>query len=701
MPALSTAMSAPTTVTDTRSAKTTLTSIALLACFALSTSLSVSSHSPLASTSWVVDSGASDHMSNNRTAFRTFKRLPNPYKIRLGDGHTVLARYSGLITVTEQLTILALYVPDFKFSLLSVPQFDTCGIETRFHSGSAHLHLHAASEPFLLAPKHDSLYIVSLAPPAPTMLAANITTRSQTRKRPPPTPPADDPASPLCLAPTPLASADDPTSPLCPAPSRSSNSSIKPLPSTSFNSTLPSIKSPPSAPVCPKMWHRRFAHLHQDALQSMLGRAAIAKDEHQSKCAVCIRAKHRRRISRKPQRRATAPFQLVHSDFCGPMSVDSNGGHRYYILFIDDFSRWTFVHFLKSKDRQACCAAFREMRAFVQTQYGYSIQRFRCDNGRGEYDNALFTSILAAGGISFEPAPPYTQHKNGVSERMIQTLNAKARAMMLDAQLPGEFWGEIINTACYLHRRSPTRSLGGHSPYEVLHTAMYSRDHPTTATTSTDFPSFQPPLHHLRRVGCTAWKVIPKEQRQDPKFGARSRPCMMLGYVHHSTNMWRLWDFETNSGETSGRAFTWADVEWEEDLNAFYSAPLDSDSITADSTDTPFPVDAVDTGDLPSQPAPSLTADTDSASPPPSFSASSPSSRSSSPRSPDSGYTAAASCSFPAADHDNAAIPSSSAACANSDSSSPPGSRFSLFSTGLAPINPVIPVFARSCLLPR
>jgi hypothetical protein len=329
------------------------------------------------------------------------------------------------------------------------------------------------------------------------------------------------------------------------------------------------------------MWHRRFAHAHPDTLHRIL---KLGLSHVKSTCTVCIQAKHRRKISRKPAPRATRPFELVHSDLCGPMHHDSHGGARYYMVFIDDYSRWSFVYFLKNKDRQTCSNTFREMQQFVKTQFGYHIKRFRCDNGKGEYNNALFKSILVNSGITFEPAPPYTQHKNGVSERMIQTLNSKARAMMLDAYLPPPFWAEMIETACYLHRRTPSRSLNGRSPYEVLHEAIFMRDNDSQLP---DNQSFKPPLDHLRRVGCVAWKVIPEEQRQDKKFGSRSRRCMMLGYVHHSTNIWRLWDFETNTGKEGGRAFAWSDVRWEEEVNVFENASSLVDN--EESTVFPFP----------------------------------------------------------------------------------------------------------------
>jgi len=67
----------------------------------------------------------------------------------------------------------------------------------------------------------------------------------------------------------------------------------------------------------------------------------------------------------------------------------------------------------------------------------------------------------------------------------------------------------------------------------------------TGSDDATDEPSsYKPPLHHLCRFGCVAYKLIPKQQSVDAKMGARSKKCMMLGYVHNTTKIWKLWDPE-------------------------------------------------------------------------------------------------------------------------------------------------------------
>ena len=213
-----------------------------------------------------------------------------------------------------------------------------------------------------------------------------------------------------------------------------------------------------------------------------------------------------------------------------------------------------------TKTAEEASSKFEHFKAWVTTQ-GYKIKRFRCDNGRGEYSNNTFQKLLGDSGISFEPSPPYTQHKNGVSERMIRTLNTKARSMLLDAALPKRFWAEAISTAVYLHRRSPSNSLEGSTPYEML-------------------IGSKPKLHHLRRFGCMVYKHIPKQQQKDGKFGPRSKPCMFLGYVHKTTKIWRIWDFK-GGPRGQGAAVECSSVVFKENENAYTARADHSEDIEA------------------------------------------------------------------------------------------------------------------------
>jgi hypothetical protein len=96
--------------------------------------------------------------------------------------------------------------------------------------------------------------------------------------------------------------------------------------------------------------------------------------------------------------------------------------------------------------------------------------------------------------------------------------------MMLDSQLPPSLWAEAINTANYLHARSPTSANKGVTPYEKLYGS-------------------KPTVSHLRRFGCVAYRTLPVVQRQG-KFTSRAETVYMLGYVHDNTSIWRLWNTE-------------------------------------------------------------------------------------------------------------------------------------------------------------
>jgi len=202
----------------------------------------------------------------------------------------------------------------------------------------------------------------------------------------------------------------------------------------------------------------------------------------------------------------------------------SQSGCRYYILYIDDYSRQSWVFFLRSMTSAEICTVFREFKTMTELKLSTRICRFQCDNGKGEYDNEEYRSIFKESGISFEPAPLYTQHKNGVAECRIQTHNAKVRAKIVDSQLPRSLWAEAINTANYLHARSHRSANKGVTPYKKLYGS-------------------KPTISHLRRFGCTAYRMLPATQRHG-KFASRAETVYMLGYVHNSTSIWRLWNTE-------------------------------------------------------------------------------------------------------------------------------------------------------------
>ena len=88
---------------------------------------------------------------------------------------------------------------------------------------------------------------------------------------------------------------------------------------------------------------------------------SIANEKEETgPCASCIKTKIRRRIVRMPVERTKQPFELVHSDLCGPITPPSIGGACYFILYIDDLSRVSHVYFLRSKAAEEVVSVFKE-----------------------------------------------------------------------------------------------------------------------------------------------------------------------------------------------------------------------------------------------------------------------------------------------------------------------------------------------------
>lgn len=206
-------------------------------------------------------------------------------------------------------------------------------------------------------------------------------------------------------------------------------------------------------------WHRRLGHLNY---RSMCVLKKIVKglkfsSSHKEPCIPCIEGKLARKQFKKVKfRRATQKLELIHSDLVGPMSEKSLNGSKYLLTFIDDFSRKVFGYFLKSKSEVT--EKFLEFKTMIEKQTGCSIKRLRSDNG-GEYVNENLKSVLARSGIVHETTIPYCPEMNGVAERMNRTLIERARSMLQDSGLGLRYWPEAVGTAIYLKNRSPTAAV--------------------------------------------------------------------------------------------------------------------------------------------------------------------------------------------------------------------------------------------------
>ncbi|GJS98506.1 retrovirus-related pol polyprotein from transposon TNT 1-94 [Tanacetum coccineum] len=157
---------------------------------------------------------------------------------------------------------------------------------------------------------------------------------------------------------------------------------------------------------------------------------------------------------------------LLHMDLCGPMRVASVNGKKYILVIVDDYSRFTWVKFLRSKDEAPdFIIKFLKM---IQVRLQVTVRRIRTDNGT-EFVNQTLREYYEKISISHETSVARSPQQNGVVERRNRTLIEVARTMLIYAKALLFLWAEAVATACYTQNRSIVRLRHDKTPYELLH----------------------------------------------------------------------------------------------------------------------------------------------------------------------------------------------------------------------------------------
>ncbi|GJZ38792.1 retrovirus-related pol polyprotein from transposon TNT 1-94 [Tanacetum coccineum] len=167
----------------------------------------------------------------------------------------------------------------------------------------------------------------------------------------------------------------------------------------------------------------------------------------------------------KPVPNSKRRLHLLHMDLCGPMRIASINGKRYILVIVDDYSRYTWVHFLRSKDEAPEVIKTFLKRITVLLQSPVII--IRTDNGI-EFKNQILKEYFDSVGISHQASSVRTPQQNGVVERRNRTLVEAARTMLIFSRAPLFLWAEAIATACYTQNRSIIHRRFNKTPYELI-----------------------------------------------------------------------------------------------------------------------------------------------------------------------------------------------------------------------------------------
>ena len=431
--------------------------------------LSNSSAMPSVPTSkWLVDSGCSAHMTFDRSLFITYENMESG-SVEMGTKARANVAGRGAVELMLNVNGSAnpcilknvLHVPDFGYSLLSVSQMVSKGMEVSFQTGNCIVT--KGSKVLATASLVGDLYILDIQPHTASAHVVSLQTL-----------------------------------------------------------------------------HERLGHVNAQGVASMIRNNVVSginvnkndvknalnpkSDNPLSICPACVFGKATRSVIPKQRTspRALHCLDLVHSDVCGPLEVQSVGGSRYFITFVDDHSNWVVVYTMRNKSE--AFAKYKLFEKFAETHTGRKVKVLRTDRG-GEYLSTQFKSYLDTNGTQHQLTTAYTPQQNGVAERLNRTLIDLVRSMMSHKQVSKQFWAEALATAVHVRNRVTSRAL------------------PVDTTPHHIWMKTTPNIGHLRIFGSKCWYTLPKLELR--KLDVRAREAMFLGYAQGS-KAYKLWDGELN-----------------------------------------------------------------------------------------------------------------------------------------------------------
>nr|GEV60578.1 hypothetical protein [Tanacetum cinerariifolium] len=223
------------------------------------------------------------------------------------------------------------------------------------------------------------------------------------------------------------------------------------------------------------IWHRRLSHLNFGVINHLARQGLVRglpklKFEKDHLCSACAMGKSKKK-SHKPKSKDAnqKKLYLLHMDLYGPMRVESVNGKKYILVVVDDYSRFTWAKFLRSKDEALdFIIKFLKM---IQVRLKVPVCRIRIDNGT-KFVNQMLREYYEEVGISHETSVARSLQHNGVVERRNRTLVEAAHTMLIYAQALIFLWAEAVATACFTQNRYIIQLRHGKTPYELLHNKL-------------------------------------------------------------------------------------------------------------------------------------------------------------------------------------------------------------------------------------
>ncbi|GKC86812.1 retrovirus-related pol polyprotein from transposon TNT 1-94 [Tanacetum coccineum] len=283
-----------------------------------------------------------------------------------------------------------------------------------------------------------------------------------------------------------------------------------------MTSSTPIYLMAKTSPTQAWLWHRKLSHLNFDYINLLskkdvvigLPKLKFVKDQLCSSCEVS-KAK-RSSFKTKTVPSSKGRLNLLHIDLCGPMWVASINGKKYIPVIIDDYSRYTWTLFLRSKDETP--EVLKDFLTMIQRNLQAPVIYVRTDRGT-EFLNKKLNAFFKEEGIKHQTSTPRTPEQNGVVEIRNRTLVEAARTMLSASKLPLFFWAEAIATACYTQNRSIIIPTHEKTAYHIINDR-------------------KPSIKHLYIFGSTCY--LTRDGENLDKMKEKGDPCILVGFSTQS-----------------------------------------------------------------------------------------------------------------------------------------------------------------------
>ena len=272
------------------------------------------------------------------------------------------------------------------------------------------------------------------------------------------------------------------------------------------SSTRPSLAFASTVKTTLSDWHSRLGHPALSILQKLVSQFQLPVSSNvlmAQPCTACSINKMHKLPFNVSTLKSSRPLEIVFSDvWTSPLiSVD---GFKYYVIFVDHFTRYTWLYPLKQKSQ--VFTVFTTFKNLVKNQFSLIIRTLYTDNG-GEYIG--LRTFLSGHGISHMTTPPHTPEHNGIAERRHRHIVETGLSLLSHASMPRSYWTYAFGTAVYLINRMPTSTIDFQNPFQRLfgHPSNYQK---------------------LKVFGCLCFPWL--RPYASHKLDARSTPCVFLGY---------------------------------------------------------------------------------------------------------------------------------------------------------------------------